>query len=871
MKPLTITMQAFGPYANTVTVDFTKLEHSGLFLITGDTGAGKTTVFDAISFALYGEASGGAERRAAKSFRSDFASPELETSVTLVFEHNGQQYTITRVPEHERRKQRGEGMTTVKSSACLTMPDGRILATIPEVAQAVQELLGLNRNQFSQTVMIAQGDFLKILNAKSAERKELFQKLFATSRYARFQELLKEELSAAKQRLAAADQAILLAASEIWIPEGAAGADVLTLVKTEPAYAEKALKPLQTICKKQRSAIKKAAKAHQELDAKLLEQAKNEQFAKTQNELLRRIGLAEQEQQNLNMQAPEIAGMQEQLLLASHAAVLMKEYHAAEAAAKRMHAAADAAERHRAALPKREVFCTECSTLLEQAENDAKQIPEAQARIQQAEQAAGLLQKLTAQQKALEDAAALCRTRAAELERVSAAHSRCLSAFQAAQAGMLAESLRESEPCPVCGSCSHPMPAKRPETAPTEADVQRINQQMTAAIAQYERQNQAVQERKAAVAEIRSALDALSCHEDAESLNQMICAAKAEIAARTDALEQARRSAQKAERELAAAKAAAGESDAQLARAEAECVRLRQSYADALTGSVFENEAAFLAAILPPEQQNLMQKRVNDYLSRSGSLQGQLENLRAQCTVTEPLPLAEIQAEIRNMKQVLAAEEEQQIAAERLCTGNEQALERLTPLAAERAAASQNEAQLRDLYQTVGGQQTGQVKLSFEAYVQQFYFRQVVAAANQRLNVLTNENYILRCRREAGTLRGQTGLDLEVFDSSTGAWRDVSTLSGGESFLASLALALGLSDVVQAQSGGIRLDAMFIDEGFGSLDEGTLRQAMQMLARLADGTRLIGVISHVAELKEAIPAQIVVTKEANGSSIRINV
>ena len=155
--------------------------------------------------------------------------------------------------------------------------------------------------------------------------------------------------------------------------------------------------------------------------------------------------------------------------------------------------------------------------------------------------------------------------------------------------------------------------------------------------------------------------------------------------------------------------------------------------------------------------------------------------------------------------------------------------------------------------------------------MQQFYFKRVADAANQRLRILTNDLYALRCRTEAGSLRGQTGLELEVYDSNTGLWRDVSTLSGGESFLASLALALGLSDVVQAQSGGIELDAMFIDEGFGTLDDQTLRQAMQMLGRLADGTRLIGVISHVNELKEAIPAQIRITKDYNGSRLSLHV
>ena len=194
---------------------------------------------------------------------------------------------------------------------------------------------------------------------------------------------------------------------------------------------------------------------------------------------------------------------------------------------------------------------------------------------------------------------------------------------------------------------------------------------------------------------------------------------------------------------------------------------------------------------------------------------------------------------------------------------------RLKPLTEQRAAAAVYEAQVRDLYQTVSGQQTGQVKLSFEAYVQQYYFKRVVAAANNRLRDLTEGMFTLRCRQEAMDQRSQGGLDLDVLDRETGQWRDVSTLSGGESFMASLSLALGLSDVVQSENGGIRLDSMFIDEGFGTLSEGALRQAMGMLTRLADGKRLIGVITHVPEFRDRIEKQLIVTKRSTGSVLEI--
>ena len=184
--------------------------------------------------------------------------------------------------------------------------------------------------------------------------------------------------------------------------------------------------------------------------------------------------------------------------------------------------------------------------------------------------------------------------------------------------------------------------------------------------------------------------------------------------------------------------------------------------------------------------------------------------------------------------------------------------------------ASKQAAVLKDLYQVAAGQVPGQSRITLETYVQQRYFSSVILAANRRLNVLRRGEFQLHIKKGAGSLRSQTGLDLEVLDANTGRWRDVSTLSGGESFLASLSLALGLSDVIQAQSGGIRLDAMFIDEGFGTLDEEALNDSINLLNSLTGGDRMIGVISHRQELEERIDRKILVKKGAKGSFITVS-
>ena len=871
MKPRLLTMQAFGPYAGKTVVDFTQLDRDGLFLIAGDTGAGKTTIFDAISFALYGEASGGAGRRSARSFRSDYADPANETCVTLEFSHRGGIYTVSRVPEHERKKLRGDGLTKIKASAVLKMPDGRLYESIPEVNAAVQTLLGLDRDQFAQTVMIAQGDFLKILNAKSADRRVLFQKLFSTVRFARFQELLRETYSAAKQSLEQNAQQIMYAAADISAAEDPDDATVFGMLKSDPAYAGKAIPLLESLCAAQERMLSEQQEAAARTESELLEKTAAVEQAQHQNNLLRQLQVTEQELDKLLSRKDETDAQQAELDAAEKAAALHQHYVALQTARQQEAEAEITAETRRAELPALEQAFADAEAACRAADASAAEIPELNEKKQRAERALELLKKTRLARDVHEKAVSMLTDAAADLERVSAVQKSMLLAYRAGQAGTLAEQLAEGQPCPVCGSCTHPAPAEKPAQTPSDADLEQSSQAVNAAIARYERQNQAVTEKHTALHDLlRELADVCGAEIPDEAALQENCAKASALAERlTREQRTAQQNMQRAERELASRKAAASEADSALERIRTRCAELDGRYTAALAASDFIGEQEFLSALRSGDQLMLLRNRLRGYRDRLHQLTGQQETLRSQCTVTEPLPVATLQQEILRLRnEKFAADAAYQTAA-RSFQGNQKALRTLIPLTEKREALAQYEANVRDLYQTVGGQQTGQAKLSFEAYVQQFYFRRVVDAANQRLCFLTNDNYALRCRTEGGSLRGQTGLDLEVYDSTTGAWREVSTLSGGESFLASLALALGLSDVVQQESGGISLDAMFIDEGFGSLDEQALRQAIRMLGRLADGSRLIGVISHVTELKDAIPAQIRISKDANGSRVSV--
>lgn len=871
MKPKILTFQAFGPYAQKITVDFTKLEQDGLFLVCGPTGAGKTTIFDAIAYALFGEASGGPERRSADSFRSDYAAADTETFAELEFEHRGECYRVRRSPEYLCAKKVGEGMKVSKRTAALHLPDGKVLENIKEVNAKIQELIGLTRAQFAQTVMIAQGDFRKILTASSADRKAIFQKLFDTVRYADFQDMLGNMESEAKSQITSLEQEILLTVRDLILPEGTADPELLIKLQSEPSYAEKAIAPLKKLCKEQRIQLETLRADTERCTDTLAKVTKEADTARMQNKMLADLHAAEQQAEQLDAHAGEMELYEEQLNLSRHAAALLRDYHAVENADRQLDTARQVLKSHLESLPALETVKDESLAALKAAEESASNIPELEAQRNQAQKALELHKKSLVQRDQHRQAASLLQSKSSAYQAAAEAERICMDAFHAGQAGLLAASLTEGTPCPVCGSTDHPHPAAQAEHTPSEAELQAVRQKTSDALAAFAKQKQTVEDMQHSLDAVIAEMQTLCGDEipSAESLTDAAESAAKEITALQQALSAAQANASKAEREAAARRAAAEESASNYERAKKSAEDYRSTYADALTGSVFENEAAFLAAVMAPETQMKLQNQVQLYLERKNTLFGRLTNLRQQCTITEPMPLDEIEADIRELKTKQAELEQRWRRAERICETNETVLSRLKPLADRLNQAVSHEKELRVLYTTVSGQLTGKAKISLEAYVQQFYFRHVVTAANQRLQFLTNDTYSLRCKKSSDQKHAQTGLDLEVFDSGTGAWRDVSSLSGGESFLASLALALGLSDVVQAQSGGIRLDAMFIDEGFGSLDENLLSLALQMLSKLADGSRLIGVISHVAELREAIPSQIVISKTESGSTLTV--
>ena len=872
MKPLSLTMSAFGPYAGVTQLDFGKLGSEGVFLITGDTGAGKTTIFDAISFALYGEASGGAERRAARSFRSDYAAAEAETYVEFFFEHRGREYRIKRAPEYERRKLRGEGTTKQAAYAEFECAEtGELITRIDAVNARVGELTGLSRSQFAQTVMIAQGDFLKILNAKSEDRKRLFQKLFDTEVFAGIQQRLKDmngECAQAVERINALSEAELARLKD---DMDFARAKELRELRTDVRRMDKLPELLEERLRARRERLDAAmaAAAQGEQRAALLS-AQLAEARHTNRELDERDKLA-RELEKMNASGEATAAQEEKLTHARCAARLA----GAEALLKKWTAesAENAAQLSAAeqALKKSEAAQEEWAARRAAAEKELEGAEALKDGLRRMAEAIPLLMNAAAEAAALEaqrEAAKLCLE---ESRRRDAEYTAVKERFYASQAGLLAAELKEGQPCPVCGSTEHPAPACPAYEPATKEQLERADGERRRAEARVHAAAAEAAKRQAELESAKGRLEALGFTggESAQELEGECARTRAEIQRREAAAKRARAESEAALAALSRAKAALENAEKRHADIEAALEAQQAEFAAGLSALGFAGAEEYERAKMPARDMDALDAQLRARRERLRSLTDRLEALTEKLAGAERAELEALEAEAAAAQRASRAAGEAAAAMKSAAAADEEAIARIRELSARRAEAQRRWAVVKEVYDTVSGQVSRRVKISFETYVQQYYFKQVIAAANKRLTVLTDGMFVLRVKEEARNMRSQAGLDLDVLDRSTGLWRDVSTLSGGESFMASLALALGLADTVQSRSGGVRLDAMFIDEGFGTLDENSLRQAMELLTRLAGGRRLVGVISHMAELKERIDKKVVVTKSAAGSALRI--
>ncbi|HAR93574.1 MAG TPA: SMC family ATPase [Faecalibacterium sp.] len=928
MRPLRLTLSAFGPYAAETTLDLEKLGKGGLYLITGDTGAGKTTLFDAITYALYDHSSSGI--REGSMLRCKYADDKTPTFVELEFEVHGVRYTVRRNPEYQRPKARGEGMTTEKADATLTYPDDRPPVTkAKDVTAAVQEIIGLDYNQFSQIVLIAQGQFTKLLNASTEERSRIFRKLFRTQRYAQLQERLQAEAAALNQQRTAQNAKLdsLLGGLQFSPEDPDAEALRALCAQTVP---ETALALLDALTARQAAALEEAStalqateaqldKVQQQLGAAAQAQRLAQQLAARQAELAAAKPALDAARAEADRHAGDAAQLDALTVQVTQAQSALAAYDALDTLCRQQTEARDAARLAAAQAHKRRTQLDNLNAALAAAETELAALADADTRLlalqnrsaqlaQRGEALAKLEQRLAEcqhQAKRAHKAQENYRAAAAAQDEARARQNTLERAFLDAQAGLLAESLVEGAPCPVCGSTHHPARALLPHTAPTQAQVEAARQAAAEADRQAQNASAAAQSALAAANEAKTSL-----RRDAETLlperfttpegtvpltfalmTNVLAEENAALqTAQTDCKAQCRQTDADCRRkaQLEADRQAKTRQRPALEQAAAEADRsaaAQNASADALESQIAERRAALPYPRRADAQAALNKLEADRRTLRTGMDTAQRRLKQAEQTVaaaeaavealTAQQTAAQKELPARSAEELTAQQTELTAAREALRSREKQLSAQLLPnrkTAAQYRAAAEARQTLESRWQwvsalaaTAGGTLTSKQKIRLEAYIQMNYLDRILRYANTRLMQMTAGQYELE-RIGAENQRSQSGLDLGVIDHYNGTRRSVKTLSGGESFKASLALALGLSDEVQSSAGGIRLDTLFLDEGFGSLDEESLELAIRVLSGLTEGDRLVGIISHVGALKDRIDRQVVVHKARTGGS-----
>ena len=915
MRPLLLTVSAFGPYAEKLTLDMSVLGEGGLYLITGDTGAGKTTVFDAITFALYGEASG--TGRQTDFLRSKYAAPETPTFVELKFDYAGAVYTVRRNPEYARPAKRGGGETTESADATLIRPDGSVVTKVKEVTRAVTELIGVDRNQFTQIAMIAQGDFLRLLLAPTAERSAVFRKIFRTENYGKLQDGIKSKFREINAELSELNRGLKQSASSVKTADGSmhkAELDVLCAAEITPT--DEVISLIDRINKSDKVLLESVDNQIAETERSLTDIKVALSAAEKEEAAIKRLAAAKkfveenkQSEENLraDLAAEKEKGGERDALSAEAQKIksMLPKYAEIDAVSDEILLK----QRAKSTAEEKKAETEKLKTDLENSVNEKKALitslkdadrifgqinAELTALESDRKKVDAINQKLASygeQKRVYNEKIIKYTEKKAEFDLQNAQADRLERMWLDEQAGVLAAGLNEGDPCPVCGSVSHPNLAKLSDAAPDEQSVKAAKAKRDVLRAETENLS-------AVAGEIKGQLKILGeeiansaaefIGEETENLPKRLKDFSTELetklaaakTAKTDAenrikqRDEAQNSLPEIEKSLETARKTLAETETEIVRLSAEL-------------NAAQNRKNSLAAELKFGSKADAEKEITALEAKKAEMEKALEKAQAaldqflQKMTAEKAAIATLEDQLKTKSDVdVAALTDRKAALETKKADETLSRDRITARisanAATRDEIEKRAARLRDaekkwrtvkaLSDVAGGTVSEKEKIMLETYVQTTYFDRIIRRANGRLVTMSGGQYELIRRRDTDNRRSQTGLELDVIDHYNGSSRPVNTLSGGESFKASLALALGLSDEIQSSAGGVRLDSMFIDEGFGSLDEKSLDQAMKSLEKLSDGNRLVGIISHVAELKERIDKQIIVTKQKTGGS-----
>lgn len=917
MRPLKITMSAFGPYAGEVTLNMQKLGKSGIYLITGDTGAGKTTIFDAISYALYGEASG--NYRENTTLRSKYASADTPTFVELEFEYNNEIYKINRNPEYPRPNKRGEGFTKQSANAELVMPDGSVITKIKEVSAKVEEIIGINKNQFSQIAMIAQGDFRKLLNCETNERSKIFRKIFKTEPYHNIEIKLSSLFNELKRNREKEKSGIEQYINQLKCNENDTLSLELERAKSGDVLIEDVIKLAGEIINKDTLEYTKTQKNIESINEEIEKINSNIKLYENQEATKKAYAKASSKLEELKTKRNECE----------------KAYKSAEAQRERLDDLTRKINLINSKMPKYDELkslensINERAQSFEKSNNSLKQkqqeitllekeIDEKSKALEEVKGADLLVQKLTVQkeeikkkaealkelkteidrckteQKNLKNAQSFAKSALDEYGALENEYNQIYIAFFNEQAGIIADELKDGEPCPVCGSTSHPNLARKSENAPSQADVESAQNLVKKA---QEKANKARDTASALkskfdeiAANVKSAAKKLFGTDDNvfDDYNSNINALKKEYDCILALLKTANEKLnlyKKLDKEIPKIQ------EKQKSLSDEISTLNTQKASDEAFISENTKRVTSIKSELDFESADLAKDKLKEYTNLSSDIKNAIEKSKNDFDDikskydTQKGTKASLENALKEFKEIdLASLNEKSLklneykkdvdeTAKSLYSRIENNKSRVDDISEKRDILKGYDDKyvwLKALSETANGDISGKEKITLETFVQMTYFDSIIRKANIRLLTMSDGQYELVRRSDAETLKKNEGLALDVIDHFNASTRSVSTLSGGESFMASLCLALGLSDEIQSSNGGIKLDTMFVDEGFGSLDGEALDRALSALTSLSQGNRLVGIISHVEALCDRIDNKIVITKDRTiGSNAQI--
>lgn len=917
MRPLKITMSAFGPYAGKVTLDMQKLGKSGIYLITGDTGAGKTTIFDAISYALYGEASG--NYRENTTLRSKYASADTPTFVELEFEYNNEIYKINRNPEYPRPNKRGEGFTKQSANAELVMPDGSVITKIKEVSAKVEEIIGINKNQFSQIAMIAQGDFRKLLNCETNERSKIFRKIFKTEPYHNIEIKLSSLFNELKRNREKEKSGIEQYINQLKCNENDTLSLELERAKSGDVLIEDVIKLAGEIINKDTLEYTKTQKNIESI---------NEEIEKINSN----IKLYENQEATKKAYAKASAKLEE---LKTKRNECEKAYKSAEAQRERLDDLTRKINLINSKMPKYDELKSLENSIKERTQSFEKsnnllklkqqeitllekEIDEKSKALEEVKGADLLVQKLTVQkeeinkkaealkelkteidrckteQKNLKNAQSFAKSALDEYGALENEYNQIYIAFFNEQAGIIADGLKDGEPCPVCGSTSHPNLARKSENAPSQADVESAQNLVKKAQEKADKARDTASALKSRfdeiAANVKSSAKKLFGTDDNvfDDYNSNINALKKEYDCTLALLKTANEKLslyKKLDKEIPKIQ------EKQKSLSDEISTLNTQKASDEAFISENTKRVTSIKSELDFESADLAKDKLKEYTNLSNDIKNAIEKSKNDFDDikskydTQKGTKASLENALKEFKEIdLASLNEKSLKLNEYKKDIDETAKSLYSRIESNKLLVDNISEKRDilkgyddkyvwlkaLSETANGDISGKEKITLETFVQMTYFDSIIRKANIRLLTMSDGQYELVRRSDAETLKKNEGLALDVIDHFNASSRSVSTLSGGESFMASLCLALGLSDEIQSSNGSIKLDTMFVDEGFGSLDGEALDRALSALTSLSQGNRLVGIISHVDALRDRIDNKIVITKDRTiGSNAQI--